>query len=163
MHTAESENWIITVRQRREALPFAIGTVASLVAGGLIAAITSPLGWTYGAWAAAYLVLVGGVSQGALIVGRLALVPDQGQTPPRRMRPHFVLWNAATLLVIGGTLADLFVLVLLGSLGLLAVLIVFWPPRAPRSSNLRGWRLIYRIFIVFLALSTITGCVLALL
>ena len=45
--------------------------IGSVVLGGLVAAVTEPLDLTHGSWVAAYLVLVGGVGQGAMGRARL--------------------------------------------------------------------------------------------
>ena len=57
----------------------AFGAVALLcvVAGGLVAAVTGPLRLEHGSWAAAYLVLVGGVAQGALGIAQYFLAPQR--------------------------------------------------------------------------------------
>ena len=82
----------------------AFGAVALLciVAGGLVAAVTGPLHLEHGSWAAAYLVLVGGVAQGALGTSQYFMAP-QGFTG-WKVVAELVAWNAASGLVIGGTL-----------------------------------------------------------
>lgn len=159
---SEPTAWVFPAWQRKLARPFAIVAALSVIVGGLIAAVSSPLGWPHGSWAAAYLVLVGGVAQSALIAGRLTLAGDRSEERGSRLWPLCVLWNVATLLVIGGTLGESFVLVLAGSLGLLIVLVAFWPTGGTGGSSHRAWRLIFRLFLVFLALSTVTGVLLAL-
>lgn len=158
----ENRAWVIPAWQRRLAWPFVIAAALSIIVGGLIAAVSSPFGWAHGSWAAAYLVLVGGVAQIALIGGRLTLAGDHPEGRGSRPWPFCVLWNVATLLVIGGTVASSSVLVLVGSLGLLVVLTAFWPTRRSGTLSHRTWRVIFRIFLVFLALSTIIGLLLAL-
>ncbi len=163
--SSEPRAWVITGAQRARARPFAIASAASIIAGGLIAAMAGPFGWQHGSWAAAYLVLVGGVAQSVLIVGMLALTPERPTRSGRERSavwPYCALWNVATILVIGGTLMGSFALVLLGSLGLIAVLITCWPLHVPKSAGLGGWRLSYRLFLGFMGLSTLVGCALAL-
>ncbi len=163
--SAKPRTWVITAQQRQRAWPFLIAAAGSVVAGGLISAMSGPLGWQHGPWAAAYLVLVGGVAQAVLIVGRLVLTPEGSEHTGwigSAIWPYCGLWNLATLLVIGGTLASSFALVLIGSFGLLTVLAVFWPTRVPKVGAQRGWHVSYQLFLVFMALSTGVGCVLAL-
>ena len=40
--------------------------ICSVALGGLVAAVAQPLDLAHGSWLAAYLVLVGGVAQGAM-------------------------------------------------------------------------------------------------
>lgn len=45
-----------------------------IISGGLVAAVTGPLGLEHGSWSAAYQVLVGGVVQAGLGAAQYALV-----------------------------------------------------------------------------------------
>lgn len=78
----------------------AIG-VCSVVIGGLVAAVTEPLDLAHGSWLAAYLVLVGGVTQCAMGQARI-----QGPEviAPRGSWAQIGCWNVGNALVIGGTL-----------------------------------------------------------
>ena len=94
---------------------------AGIVAGGLVAAVTGPLGWERGSWVAAYLVLVGGLAQVALgwMPGALG-GPDAG-------RGGWVVvaaWNLGNALVIAGTLLGAPVGVDAGSVLLLTALVL---------------------------------------
>ena len=84
------------------ASPFvALGT-ACVVAGGLVAAGVAMAPSELGSWAAAYLVLVGGVAQVALGVGQALLAPQQ---PGRRaIAAELTGWNAGNGAVLAGTL-----------------------------------------------------------
>ena len=67
----------------RSTVMFLTSASVLIVAGGAVAAVNSAAPFGHGSWLAAYLVLVGGVSQGVLGAGRLAL-----QAPPfTRARP----------------------------------------------------------------------------
>lgn len=82
--------------------PFvALGT-ACVIAGGLVAAGVAMAPSELGSWAAAYLVLVGGVAQVALGVGQALLAP---QPPGRRaVTAEVAGWNAGNGAVLAGTL-----------------------------------------------------------
>src|SRR5579875_3107512 len=83
--------------------PFAAFGTACVIAGGLVAAATAPAPSGHGSWAAAYLVLVGGVAQVALGAGQALLAP---RSPSRRLvAAEFAGWNAGNAAVLAGTLA----------------------------------------------------------
>lgn len=111
----------------------AVGCVA-VVLGGLVAAVTGPLGWAKGSWAAAYLVLVVGVTQ--YVMGRMR---PAGRRPDRGGWGQLAGWNLGSLLVIGGTLVATPVLVTLGSVLLaVALVLALWADlRAPEDA--RTW------------------------
>jgi hypothetical protein len=89
----EHERW-------RAASPFvAIGAV-SIVAGGLVAALTRPLELDAGPWIAAYLVLVNGVAQAGLGAGRTVLARQAPR--PRVVVVEVMAWNASTTTIIAG-------------------------------------------------------------
>jgi hypothetical protein len=75
-----------------------------IVAGGAVAAVNSAAPFGHGSWLAAYLVLVGGVSQVVLGAGRLALRAPR--PTPALLRAQLVLWNLGSLAVPAGVLAD---------------------------------------------------------
>ena len=65
----------------RSDLPFRLLALARVITGGLVAAVTSPLGLGHGSWSAAFQVLVDGVLQaglGAVDISRRA-ARDAGQ------------------------------------------------------------------------------------
>ncbi len=73
--------------------------IGAVVAGGLVAAVTSPLQLAHGSWLAAYLVLVVGVGQCAMAAVRLVAPGDH-----QRGWYQAVSWNAGNTLVVLGTL-----------------------------------------------------------
>lgn len=80
---------------------FALGT-ACVVAGGLVAAVVATAPSQLGSWAAAYLVLVGGVTQVALGAGPALLAT---RSPGRRaVAVELTGWNAGNGAVLAGTL-----------------------------------------------------------
>ena len=84
--------------------PAAVGNalgIALIVVGGHIAAITGPLQLERGSWLAAYLVLVGGVTQ-CLIARALEHAP---WASGREGWLTIAAWNAGNLLVVIGALA----------------------------------------------------------
>lgn len=134
----------------------ALGCVA-VVLGGLVAAVTGPLDWAKGSWAAAYLVLVVGVAQ--YVMGRMR---PAGRRPDRGGWGQLAGWNLGSLLVIGGTLAATPLLVALGSVLLVVALVLaLWadlrvPGRAPA-----WWTWAYRALLLVLLVSIPVGIVLS--
>lgn len=137
-----------------------------IVAGGLLAAVTGPLGLAHGSWAAAYLVLVGGVGQLALgwVPGVLAR-PTAG----RSAWAVVITWNTGNLLVLGGTIAgvtlgvDAGSVLLAGALLLALVALSGWrgglPPDRSRWVLVLGWA--YLGLLLLLVVSIPVGLVLA--
>ena len=113
-----------SVRHRSPPNPATVLTttgISSIVLGGLVAAVTGPLGLAHGSWLAAYLVLVGGVAQWAMGQARFRR-PDVMQS--RRGWAQFGCWNVGNVLVIGATLAGEPLAVDLGS-ALLVIALAF--------------------------------------
>jgi hypothetical protein len=130
-----------------------------VVAGGLVAAVNSAAPFGHGSWLAAYLVLVGGVAQALLAVGRDRLPGARPATHRRRL--ELLLWNGGTLVVAAGVLADVPGLVALGSGGLLVALASFGAATATAAGAAHRWRLAYHGLILALAASVVVGCALA--
>lgn len=132
---------------------------ALIVAGGLVAAINSAAPFAHGSWLAAYLVLVGGVSQLLLGLGRL-LLPTPGPSVGLR-RAEMTLWNTGNLAVAGGVLIGAAAMVTLGSVALLVAMACFAVGAGPGRHGGRGRVIAYHAVIVALAASVIVGSVLA--
>lgn len=145
--------------QARERLAFLAVAGAMIVAGGLVATVNGAAPFAHGSWLAAYLVLVGGVAQLALGFGCLLL--PQARCPTTLRRMQLGLWNVGTLTVAAGVLADLFGVVLMGSIVVAAALACFaggsGPPRDPGRRRV----IVYRLLIGLLAVSVLVGGVLA--
>jgi hypothetical protein len=162
----------MTYVQRRRPFPgpatvlTAIG-VCSVVLGGLVAAVTAPLGLAHGSWLAAYLVLVGGVTQCAMGQARFRR-PDLLRRPGLSWL-QIGCWNVGNAGVIGGTLAGAPLVVDLGSaLLVVALTVAFQAARrgaGPAGSAAgRGSRLVdraYRTLLLVLALSIPAGMALS--
>jgi hypothetical protein len=134
-------------------LPFALLGGGCVVAGGLVAAGTALAPSEQGAWAAAYLVLVGGVAQIGLAAGQAALVP---RSSPRLALLQLTGWNLGNAWVLGGTLLGLTALLDAGAGLLMAALALFahavhagsGPAQTtPRRWLLRGYRLLLGIIL----------------
>jgi hypothetical protein len=139
--------------------PFLAVGAASIVAGGVTAAVTRPTGFELGSWMAAYLVLVAGVAQIALGVGQARLardVPDRAE-----VRIELLSWNASVILTIVGTLVGAPVVTTLGALALVFALLRFLAgvrtPAAPSNVSLA----LFRIVLTIVAISTPVGIALA--
>jgi hypothetical protein len=130
-----------------------------IVAGGAVAAVNSAAPFGHGSWLAAYLVLVGGVAQGILGAGRLALqAPAPGRARPRA---QLALWNIGSLAVPAGVLSDAPMLVTAGSVALLWALALFAAQARGRRREVRGRVVVYLAIVVGLAVSVVIGSALA--
>lgn len=89
---------------RPEAALVVVGA-GCVILGGLVAAVTGPLGLEQGSWLAAYLVLVGGVAQVAIGLAPLWLTVRP--PTPRLGWSTLASWDLGSALVIAGTLAGL--------------------------------------------------------
>jgi hypothetical protein len=155
------------MNERTEALQQAapgIGLgMACVVAGGLVAAGTSVAPSEHGSWLAAYLVLVAGVAQVALVLGQAMLAPR----PPssRTVVTELIAWNAGSAAVAAGTLAGLTLLVDIG--GALLLLTLALLVRAVRGADrdadrTNRWAMLaYRLLVLCLAVSIPIGLWLA--
>lgn len=106
--------------------------VCLVVAGGLVASITGPLGLTRGSWLAAYLVLVCGVAQSLIATAQSAL--STTRVPAWVWLVQVVCWNIGNGLIIAGVLLDAAPVVDVGAVPLLVTLgaaihVVRRPPR----------------------------------
>jgi hypothetical protein len=143
----------------RSTVMFLASASVLVVAGGAVAAVNSAASFGHGSWLAAYLVLVGGVSQGVLGAGRLAL-----QAPPlacARAPAQLALWNVGSLAVPAGVLSDGPMLVTAGSLALLCALALFAAEARGRRREVRGRAAVYLAIVAGLAVSVVIGSVLA--
>lgn len=135
-----------------------IGT-AWIVAGGLVAAVTSPLRLEHGSWAAAYSVLVAGVAQYAFGTAQNALAPAR---PSRgTMAAELAAWNIGSAAVIGGTAVRMPLIVDGGGL-LLVVALALMIHTVRRRGSAPPWALwTYRILLVVILVSIPIGLTLA--
>ncbi|MGH3424909.1 MAG: hypothetical protein ACRDO8_09280 [Nocardioidaceae bacterium] len=147
------------------AWPFlAVGT-ACVVAGGLVAAVTATAPSELGAWAAAYLVLVGGVAQVGLGLGQAALAAREPSTG--LVATECALWNAGNTAVLLGTIFAVPLLVDAGGALLVATLVlllrgVHGRDGPARNDRDRRWiRYGFRILVLILAVSIPIGLALA--
>lgn len=141
------------------ALPFRALALLWVVTGGLVAAVTGPLGLEHGSWSAAFQVLVGGVLQGALGIAQHRLAA--GRIGRRSLLGQLLSWNLGCLAVIGGTLLTAPLLVDLGGLALV-VSMVLMIRAVGRGASGPAWALwLFRVALVVTALSIPVGLVLA--
>lgn len=134
----------------------AIG-IACVVAGGLVAAVTGPLDLAHGSWLAAYLVLVGGVGQGAMGVARL-LAPAPPHAAARGWG-QLATWNIGNALVITGTLLTAPLVVDVGGLACVVALALALLHSRRLRSAVASWA--YRAVLAVLLVSVPVGLVLA--
>jgi hypothetical protein len=124
----------------------------------VIVAVQFAAPFTRGWWLAAYLFLVGGVSQSLLGPG----LSDIARGPAAEAtRAQLVLWNAGTLIVAVADLATAPSGILFGSFLLLVALASFTGSlRAARATALQSvprWFTSYALLVLFLAGSVLVG------
>ncbi|GLI29981.1 MULTISPECIES: hypothetical protein [Brachybacterium] len=143
----------------RTDLPFRLLALVWVIAGGLTAAVTGPLGLEHGSWSAAFQVLVGGVLQGVLGIaqhGLAARAPGRGV-----LLAELLTWNLGGLAVIGGTVLGAPLLVDAGG-ALLVVTMMLMLRAVGRRAGGPTWLLwVFRAALVLTALSIPVGLVLA--
>lgn len=149
------------------AWPWLAFGVATVVAGGLVAAVVAHDPSEKPVWASAYLVLVAGVGQIGLALGRtlLAARPPASGAVAR----DFVVFALGNAGVVVGTLIDVVWLVDVGgALLVVALALMVWSVRgasgaAPYGTS--GWLVgllwTYRVLVVVLLVSIPVGLVLA--
>lgn len=95
--------------------------VGSVVAGGLVAAVTDPLDVYRGSWVAAYLVLVCGVGQ--VCLGLVQAVPGTRALSPGAGWAQLTCWVLGNAAVVVGTLVETPLLVDAGAVLLVVALV----------------------------------------
>jgi hypothetical protein len=139
--------------------PFLVVGVTSIIAGGIIAAVTRPTGFALGSWSAAYLVLVAGVAQIALGVGQAWLA---GEAPSRaEVRIELVAWNTAVVATIVGTLLGAPLVTTLGGVALVVALVRFLAGVRSAGGASNASLVLYRLVLTIVLVSTPVGLVLA--
>jgi len=149
--------------RRPQLLPFTAIGVLCITAGGLLAAATASAPSEHTTWAAAYLVLVGGIAQVGLGFGQATFTA--GTSTPV-LASQVAGWNLGNAAVLAGTLqgstavVDLGGALLVVTLGLLARGL---SPTGVRPVGGAGrWCLYgYRVLMVILFVSIPVGLVLA--
>ena len=143
----------------RSTAGFLASACVLIVAGGAVGAVNSAAPFGNGSWLAAYLVLVGGVSQIVLSIGQVAL----GTSRITRVvsRAQLVLWNLGSLAVPAGVFADWALLVTAGSVALLAALALFAVGVGGMRPDARGRSVLYLAIVVGLTVSVVVGSALA--
>lgn len=146
---------------------FAVCGVLFLVAAVTVAIINARTPFAHGWWLVAYLALGGGVAQLLLGPGLIAIAARGGATKAvlRYSVGEIVLWNIGTVIVAVADLSAAPGGVLVGSVLLLVALALFTRDLQRVSSesqpSVRAWRSMYAVLLVFLAVSTAIGTVLA--
>ncbi len=143
------------------AAPFAVLGLGCAIAGGLASAAIAPQPTPHGAWAVAYLVLVGGIAQLGLGIGQALLAPA---LPSRRLvAAQVAAWNLGNAAVLGGTLFEMTPVVDAGGAVLvvgLALLVLGVRGSSP-DGRARWIRHGFRALVVLLLVSIPVGLVLA--
>ncbi|WP_010549288.1 hypothetical protein [Brachybacterium paraconglomeratum] len=148
-----------TARPARADLPFRLLALVWVIAGGLTAAVTGPLGLEHGSWSAAFQVLVGGVLQGVLGIAQYGLA---ARAPGRAvLLAELLAWNLGGLAVIGGTVLGAPLLVDAGGALLVATMVLMLRAVGRRAQG-PAWLLwVFRAALVLTAVSIPVGLVLA--
>ncbi len=153
----------------RRTAPALVIALLATIAGGVVSAATAHSATQPASWAAAYLVLVGGVATFGLALGRglLAHRPP-ADLPAGRLGLELGAWVAGNALVLGGNLGGSAVLLALGSaLLVLALVLVVAGTRPHPSRSLPyaagpAWvRWLFTAIVVVIAVSIPIGNVLA--
>ena len=134
-----------------------------VIGGGLVSAVTGPLSWEHGPWAAAYLVLVVGVAQLGFGAGQAWLAVG----PPARglVVGELLGWNLGSALVITGAVVERPVLVDIGAVLLVAAVVCFLvgvrAPTPGRGPVVVWGRRAYLLLALVILVSIPVGLVLA--
>lgn len=129
--------------------------VVLLLVTAAVTIVRAAVEFDKGIWLIAYLLLVGVVAQILLAVGQSAI--RTGRTPAASVTAEALLWNAGSVLVPAGTLTGGKGGVLLGSVALIAALVLFArnvTGTGARKGTLRG---LYLLFTIFMGISVATG------
>lgn len=154
------------VLSRSSALGLLVAGAVSIVLGGLVAAVTGPFDLEHGSWAAAYLVLVSGVAQWVMGQAR----SWQAGSPAEKWWGwrQFGFWNLGNVAVMAGTFAGWPWLVGLGSVSLVAALVIALLAEGNPRRSAGGERiapplvhLAYAAMLLVLALSIPVGMTLS--
>lgn len=134
-----------------------VAGVACVVAGGLVAAVTGPLGLAKGSWAAAYLVLVCGTASCAIGAAQTRLLDRSIAAPSAWTQAG--AWAAGNAAVIAGTLTGLPLVVDAGAALLVAALGIALGRTRGAAARPATWA--YRLTLIALLVSIPVGMVLA--
>ena len=139
--------------------PFLVVGAASIVVGGIVAAVTRPTGFALGSWLVAYLVLVAGVADIALGVGQAWLA---GEAPRRAdVTIELVTWNGAVVATIVGTVAASPLVTTIGGIALVVALLRFLAGVRTTGGSSNTSLVLYRFVLTIVLVSTPVGLVLA--
>lgn len=143
--------------------PFAVAGVLSVITGGLLAAVTARAPSEHATWSVAYLVLVCGVAQIGLGLGRTRVTA----APSNRVAAiEFTGWNLGNAAVLLGTVTDATALVDVGGVLLVVALTLFARdslrgPTSPPGRVDRWLRYGHRLLVLLLLASVPVGLILA--
>jgi hypothetical protein len=141
------------------ALPFiALGTI-SIVAGGLVAAVTAISPTRHTTWAAAYLVLVVGVAQLGIGTGQALLAPKIASS--RLVTAELLTCDFGNAGVLAGTLMNRTAMVDLGGALLAASLVMFLLGARGHTGRNRWPLYLYRLLITIVLVSIPIGLIIS--
>jgi len=143
----------------RSPIPFAIIASFSIIIAGFISAITAFSLSYFASWVVAYLVLVVGVAQLMLGFGQAYLAEE---APSQSLLiAEIVLFNAANIATIAGTLLSWLVIVYIGAIFMIVSLALFlWGVRIANRKHI--WLLYgFRAIVFILIISAGIGLVIA--
>lgn len=128
---------------------------AFLVVTAIVTVVRAATFFENGIWLIAFLLLVGCVAQMLLALGQAALRPEGAGRA--RIAAEACLWNAGSVLVPLGTLTGGKAGVVIGSLSLVAALFLFARSALESPSGAQPLWSLYWVFILFMAVSVLTG------
>lgn len=131
----------------------------SIVAGGIVAAVTGPTKWDHGSWVAAFLVLVIGVGQIAVGAGQAHLAA--AAPSPAFVRVEWGAWNTGCLTIVAGTLWSSPITVSIGSALLLVALAMSMSVVRGSGGGHHRLQLLYQLVVIVLVVSIPIGIALS--
>jgi hypothetical protein len=140
---------------------------ASLVAAASVAVLRATDPFDHGIWLVAYLFLVGFLAQLLLGRGQAALLANASLSgpPPAVRKAELVLWNFGVAIVPLGVLVETRLAVVWGTACLLGALYSFWSSArwalAAADEKHAALGRSYRMLLVFMATTAVTGLALA--
>ncbi|MGB3303664.1 MAG: hypothetical protein WBA98_13325 [Gordonia sp. (in: high G+C Gram-positive bacteria)] len=137
---------------------FTVAGMVFVIAGGLVAAATGPLNWSKGSWLSAFMVLVCGV---ALIAIGIAQQHSTEPVPRRTRLVQLGGWLLANGLVAVGALVDIAALTAIGSILLLAILLLTAWVGLNLVRTRHAWAYVYVAILLVLAVSAPIGMALS--
>lgn len=159
LHPLEDRTISRPPEQWRSAIPFVVIGSVSIIAGGLVAAVSRPTGFDLGPWLAAFLVLVAGVAQIAFGAGQAWL--SGREIPLQVIRVELVAFNLGAGATILGSLAQVPLVTTIGGVATILAVAAFLSMVVKSIAGPRWARWLYIVGATVILVSTPIGLLLA--